>query len=96
MKYISCRIYMIEQLGCVGTSECPVHSMTILTEMLGVMAYKFQHVEHQQNIEIYYKTFASLEKVMKLSIFETKLSNISTLKMIQKFVFHNTSANVTS
>ena len=32
--------------------------MTILTEMLGVMAYKFQHVEHQQNIEIYYKTFA--------------------------------------
>ena len=45
--------------------------MTILTEMLGVMAYKFQHVEHQQNIEIYYKTFASLAKVMKLSIFET-------------------------
>ena len=36
----------------------PVHSMTILNEMLGVMAYKFQHVEHQQNIEIYCKTFA--------------------------------------
>ena len=45
---------MIEQLGFVGNSRVPtpVHSMTILTEMLGVMAYKFQHVEHQQNIEI--------------------------------------------